>query len=173
MLEKPVPQPRSEARPFWDGAKRSELWIQRCDTTGRAFFYPRTYSPFVTGGPVSWFRASGRARLFSYIIDHRAPAAFGPANIIAVVELDEGPRMMTNLVDVEPDPDRLELDMPLSVRFEKRGDWAVPVFGPVTAGRTGESGTAGRTGESGTAGRTGESGTAGRTGEPGTAGGDR
>lgn len=135
MGEKPVPQPRSEAMPFWEGARRSELWIQRCDTTGRAFFYPRTYSPFVTGGPVSWFRASGRARLYSYNIDHRPPAGFGPdPHVIAVVELAEGPRMMTNLVDVEPDPDQLELDMPLTVRFDKRGDWAVPVFGPATEG---------------------------------------
>lgn len=135
MVDKPVPQPRAEARPFWEGANRSELWIQRCDTTGRAFFYPRTYSPFVTGGSVSWFRASGRARLFSYIIDHRPPPGFGPGpHVIAVVELEEGPRMMTNLVGVEPDPDQLELDMPLTVQFEKRGDWAVPVFGPAGDG---------------------------------------
>ena len=128
---KPAPEPTEETARYWEGARRGELWLQRCVTTGRAFFYPRRYSPFVTGGDTEWFRASGRGRLFSYIIDHRPPAAFGPGpNIIAVVELAEGPRMMTNLIDVEPDPDRLVLDMDLEVAFEPRGDWAVPVFRP-------------------------------------------
>src|SRR5690606_18935695 len=93
--------------------------------------YPRTYSPFVTGGATEWVQVSGRATLYSYIIDHRPPPAFGPGpNVIAVVELEEGPRMMTNLVDVPADPDSLPLDMPLEVCFEVRGDRKVPVFRP-------------------------------------------
>lgn len=131
MTDKPMPEPTPEALFFWERATAGELWIQRCTTTGKAFFYPRTYSPFVTGGPVEWFRASGDASLYSYIIDHRPPPGFGPGpNPIAVVELAEGPRMMTSLVDVDPVPEELILDMPLRVDFEERGDWAVPVFRP-------------------------------------------
>jgi uncharacterized OB-fold protein len=132
MAEKPVPEPTPEARFFWERAKAGELWIQRCSTTGKAFFYPRTYSPFVRGGPVEWFHATGNASLYSYIIDHRPPPGFGPGpNPIAVVELAEGPRMMTSLVGVEPVPEALSLDMSLQVDFEPRGEWAVPVFRPV------------------------------------------
>lgn len=132
---KPVPRPTPETEPYWNAARRGELWIQRCVSTGKAFFYPRRYSPFVSGGPTEWFQASGRARLHSYIIDFRPAEAFGPEpNIIAVAELEEGPRMMTNLIDVEPDPDLLVLDMDLEVAFEPRGDWAVPVFRPVEGG---------------------------------------
>jgi uncharacterized protein len=131
VASKPVPCPTPETRQFWEGARRGELWLQRCVTTGRPFFYPRRYSPYLTGGETEWFQASGRARLHSYIIDERPPEAFGPGkNVIAVVELDEGPRMMTNIVDVVPDPEHLVLDMRLEVVFEPRGDWAVPLFRP-------------------------------------------
>ena len=129
---KPSPKPSAESAPFWAAANRGELMIQRCVTTGRFFFYPRTYSPFVTGGATEWVTVSGRATLYSYIIDFRPPPAFGPGpNVIAVVELAEGPRMMTNLVGVEPDPEQLPLDMALMVEFDQRGDQAVPVFRPV------------------------------------------
>jgi uncharacterized OB-fold protein len=88
----------------------------------------------VTGGATEWVTVSGRATLYSYIIDFRPPPAFGPGpNIIAVVELAEGPRMMTNLVGVEPDPEQLPLDMALMVEFEPRAEQAVPVFRPVAA----------------------------------------
>jgi uncharacterized protein len=130
MSEKPVPVPTPEALPFWEHAREGELWIQRCVTTGTPFFYPRTYSPFVTGGPVEWFRTSGTATLFSYIIDQRPPKGFDVPNPIAVVTLTEGPRMMTNIVGIEPTPENLVLDMPLVVDFEPRGDWSVPVFRP-------------------------------------------
>ncbi|MGH3247948.1 MAG: Zn-ribbon domain-containing OB-fold protein [Trebonia sp.] len=129
---KPSPKPSAESAPFWAAANRGELMIQRCVTTGRYFFYPRTYSPFVTGGAAEWVQVSGRAKLYSYIIDFRPPPAFGPGpNVIAVVELAEGPRMMTNLVGVEPDPEKLPLDMELAVEFDQRGEQAVPVFRPV------------------------------------------
>lgn len=134
VSSKPIPVPTPETLPFWEAARRGELWIQRCVTTGRPFFYPRRYSPFVTGGETEWFQASGKARLFSYIIDERPPEPFGPKNVIAVVELDEGPRMMTNIVEVEPEPEKLILDMPLEVVFEPRGDWAVPLFRPARPG---------------------------------------
>lgn len=132
MTDKPVPVPTPEALPFWTAAQRGELWIQRCVTTGQPFFYPRTYSPFVTGGEVEWFRASGRATLYSYIIDHHPPAGFDTPNPIAVVQLAEGPRMMTTIVGLDPTPENLVLDMDLVVDFEPRGDWQLPVFRPAT-----------------------------------------
>jgi uncharacterized OB-fold protein len=79
---------------------------------------------------VEVFRATGSGTLHSYVINHRAAPGFTAPYVIAVVELDEGPRLLTNLVDVEPDPDALPLDLPVEVRFQPAGEAAVPVFRP-------------------------------------------
>jgi uncharacterized OB-fold protein len=81
---------------------------------------------------VESFASSGRGRLHTYVISHRAAPGF-EADVpyaIAVVELDEGPRMLTNIVGVANTPESLVLDMPLEVDFEERGDQVVPVFRP-------------------------------------------
>ena len=79
-----------------------------------------------------WTPLSGRATLHSYVINHRPPLGYGSAGpyIIAIVALAEGFKMMTNLVNVEPTPENLQLDMELQVEFEDRGEWRVPVFRP-------------------------------------------
>ncbi|TQS45171.1 Zn-ribbon domain-containing OB-fold protein [Cryptosporangium phraense] len=133
----PLPEPTPDTQRYWDGAAAGELWIQRCLSTGRFFFYPRHSSPFVIGGAVEWIRASGRAHLYSYNIVHRPAPAFadrGPY-ALAVVELEEGPRMMTNIVGVANTPENLQLDMPLEVAFEARGELALPVFRPAEKDR--------------------------------------
>lgn len=75
---------------------------------------------------------SGKARLFSYVINHRAADGFEEEApyVVALVELEEGPRMLSNIVGVDPDPDVLVLDMPLIVDFEDRRGFSVPVFRP-------------------------------------------
>jgi uncharacterized OB-fold protein len=69
---------------------------------------------------VEWFEASGRGRLHTYVIAHRPAAGFEDAvpYVIAIVELEEGPRMMSNVVGVEPTPENLPVDMPLEVTWE-------------------------------------------------------
>jgi uncharacterized OB-fold protein len=81
---------------------------------------------------VSWEKASGQARLHTYLISHRPAPGFADEvpYAIAVVELAEGPRMMTNIVGVDNTPEALVLDMDLEVAFEPRGDQSVPVFRP-------------------------------------------
>lgn len=132
MATKPVPKATPETQPFWDGARAGELRLQRCNACGSAYFYPRPSCPRCGSQDVEWMRASGAARLYSYVINHRPAPGFeddGPY-VIAVVELAEGPRMMTNIVGIEPDPDNLVLDMPLRVTFTQRGDMSLPVFEP-------------------------------------------
>jgi uncharacterized OB-fold protein len=132
VADKPAPKPTPESKPFWDGANSGQLWIQRCVKTGRHFFPPRRYSPFTVGGETKWVQASGRATLYSYVISHRPAPGFedDAPYAIAVVELEEGPRMMTNIVGVEITPENLVLDMPLHVQFAARGEQQVPVFAP-------------------------------------------
>jgi uncharacterized protein len=133
LTDKPAPTVTPESRPYWEGAQRGELWIQRCLTTQRYFFPPRVYSPFTVGGATEWVQASGNATMYSYVINHRPVPGFEDdvPYAIAVVQLEEGPRLMTNIVGIANTPENLVLDMPLRVRFEARGQQQVPVFGPV------------------------------------------
>jgi uncharacterized OB-fold protein len=132
MAAKAVPVPTPETRPYWDGCAAGELRIQRCVDCGKPYFYPRPLCPSCGSANVEWFTASGRATLYSYVINHRPAPGFeaDAPYAIAVVQLAEGPRMMTSLVGVAPTPEALELDMPLRVTFEQRGDISLPVFTP-------------------------------------------
>jgi uncharacterized OB-fold protein len=129
---KPIPEPTPETQPFWDGCARGELMLQRCRECGEPYFYPRPICPACGSTDVEWFTASGAATLYSYVINHRPARGFedGGPYAIAVVELAEGPRMMTNIVGVPNTPEDLILDMALQVTFEQRGDIALPVFAP-------------------------------------------
>jgi uncharacterized OB-fold protein len=127
---KAVPQPTPETKPFWDGCAEGELRLQRCRPCDAAYFPPRPFCPRCLSDDVAWERASGRATLHTYVINHRAAPGFDPGYAIAVVQLDEGPRMMTNIVGVDNTPEALVLDMPLVVTFETRGELQLPVFTP-------------------------------------------
>lgn len=134
-MAKPSPQPTPDTQFYWDMAAKNQLWISRCVATGRCFFPPQGFSPFVVGGDVEWVRASGNATLYSYTITHRALPGFESdvPYAVAVVQLEEGPRMMTNIVGIENSPEHLILDMPLTVDFDDRTDAVVPVFRPAVA----------------------------------------
>ncbi|MEA3075667.1 MAG: hypothetical protein QOF60_575 [Actinomycetota bacterium] len=125
---KAVPQPTPETQPFWDGCAAGELRLQRCRPCDAFYFPPRPFCPRCLSDDVVWEATSGRATLHTYVINHRAAPGFEPGYAIAVVELEEGPRMMTNIVGVPNTPDDLVLDMALVVAFEDRGDLRLPVF---------------------------------------------
>ncbi|HLJ01513.1 MAG TPA: Zn-ribbon domain-containing OB-fold protein [Bradyrhizobium sp.] len=127
------PKPTPETQAFWDGTQAGELRLQRCDACTQAYFPPRPFCPACGSRKVSIFKASGRATLYSYVIHHRPVPGFTPPYAIAVVELREGPRMMTNIVDCPQTPEALALDMPLEVTFEKLDDTiTLPLFRPAS-----------------------------------------
>ncbi len=129
---RPLPRPTPETQHFWDGTRERELRLQRCDACGKVYFPPRPFCPGCASREVSVFKASGRGILYSYVINHRAAPGFEPPYSIAVVELDEGPRMMTNIVGTPQTPEALQLDMPVEVVFERFGDEiTLPLFRPV------------------------------------------
>ena len=126
------PKPTPETQHFWDGTAAGELRLQRCDACANVYFPPRPFCPSCASRKVSVFKASGKGKLYSYVINHR-PAApgFTPPYAIAVVELAEGPRMMSNIIDCPQTPEALELDMKLEVAFEALDDKiTLPVFRP-------------------------------------------
>ena len=129
------PQPTPETMHFWEGTRAGELRLQRCDSCGKIYFPPRPFCPACASREVSVFRATGKGRLYSYVIHHRPVPGFTPPYAIAVVELDEGPRMMSNIVGIANTPESLVLDMALEVAFQPRGGVSVPVFRPAASHR--------------------------------------
>ncbi|MEM7020214.1 MAG: OB-fold domain-containing protein [Pseudomonadota bacterium] len=127
----PVPKSTPETAHFWEGTQQGELRLQRCGDCDNVYFPPRPFCPACTSKNVAYFAASGNASLYSYIINHRDHPAFDGPYSIAVVQLEEGPRMMTNIVNVEQTPEALVLDMPLEVTFEPlNDDITLPYFQP-------------------------------------------
>jgi uncharacterized OB-fold protein len=131
----PVPKPTPDAAPFWDGLRKHELHVQRCRDCGQAYFYPRNVCPGCLSGDVEWFQASGRGRLHTFSIVHvpgRNPP-LPPPYVLAMVELEEGPRLLTNLVGVEPDPARIRCEMPVVVDYaDVTSELTLPRFRPAS-----------------------------------------
>lgn len=134
-LERPLPQPITpEAKPYWEGTREGKLMLPKCQACGKAFLYPRVMCPSCSSRDITWIQASGRGRLYSFEIAHQIlNKAFKVKTpvILAMVELEEGPRMLTNLVNVAPDPTALRCDMPVEVVFEKLTEQiSLPMFQP-------------------------------------------
>lgn len=134
-LLRPLPKPMTpEAKPYWDGLNEGKLMLPKCEDCGKAFFYPRIACPHCHSRNVGWMQASGKGKLYSFQIAYRAlnPAfKIAPPYILAMVELEEGPRLLSNMINIEADPDVLKCDMPVEVVFEKQNDEVtIPLFQP-------------------------------------------
>jgi uncharacterized protein len=131
---KPVPVPTSETAEYWAGARRHELLIQRCRACGRHQFYPRALCTACSARDVEWVRASGLATVRSFTVVRRAVSEAYAAEvpyIAALVSLDEGPVMMTNIIDCAAGDVRI--GMRVAVRFERwTEDITMPKFAPVS-----------------------------------------
>jgi uncharacterized OB-fold protein len=127
-----LPTIEDESRPFWEAARNGHFLIARCSSCERAHHYPRPFCPFCWSEEVSWVEASGRATLYTYSTVHvndLPPFAERVPYVAAVVDLEEGPRVMTNLVDCEPS--ELRIGMALVVTFrELTPEISAPVFRP-------------------------------------------
>ena|SRR5690349_6040249 len=130
---RPLPVPTPETQHFWDGTARGELLLQRCRSCTTTYFPPQPFCPACSNDDVEVVRASGRGSLSSYVINERPAPGFEPPYVIAVVELEEGPRLLTNLVGVAPEPQLLPLDLHVEVVFESFGDVTLPFFRPEPA----------------------------------------
>lgn len=126
----PVKQPESDF--YWEKAQAHELWLRRCVGCAKAYFYPRDLCPGCGDRNVEWMQASGRGTLHTFAIVHRAPLpAFRDSVpfVVAMVDLEEGPRIPTNLVGVEPDPANIKVGMAVQVDFaDVTEEITLPVF---------------------------------------------
>ena len=118
-----LPAPDHETQPFWDAAREGRLLIKHCDACAKYHFYPRPFCPHCWNETVEWVEASGRATLYTWSVVHRndlPPFGERVPYVAAVVDLAEGPRMMTNIVDCEFDA--LEIGMQLEALFDPISD---------------------------------------------------
>ena len=121
------------AAPYWEGASQGHMTIQQCDDCSRPIFPPRPVCPDCWSTSVSWRPASGRARIESFSIVHRAPNETFAAEVpyvVALVLLDEGPRMMTNIVGCSPED--VVIDMRVHAVFTQYDGFVLPQFVPET-----------------------------------------
>ncbi len=129
---RPRPEPTPTSRPFWEATARGEFMIQHCRRCDAYVFYPRINCTGCGSLELEWRPTSGRGSVYSYTVARRPthPAfADRVPYVIAIVELEEGPRVTTNLVDC--DPEKVKIGMPVRVVFEDPVDGiAIPVFQP-------------------------------------------
>jgi len=130
--KKPVPIVNDWARPFWEATLRNTLSIQRCKDCANHIFYPRIACPHCGSANVEWVDASGKGKVYSYtVVESNSPSAFiaDIPYVVAIVELAEGVRMLSNVVGC--DPSTVRCDMPVEVVFEKLDDeFTLPMFKP-------------------------------------------
>ncbi len=134
-LAKALPAPTGETQPFWEGCRNHELRIQQCSACGHYQFYPRLYCTACMSEQVEWVRASGRGTVLSFTVVYRpVTKAFAEdvPYVVALVTLEEGPQLMSNIV--ECDPEQVAIGIPVESVFEDWSeDMAVLKFRPVLA----------------------------------------
>ena len=116
---KPLPRVDEESRGFWEALARHELWFQRCRDCGTKRFYPRAVCTHCLSSSTEWVRASGRGSVYTFTVTHQNQSPGFREElpyVLAVVELEEGVRMMTNVVGCAPDAVRI--GMPVEVVFD-------------------------------------------------------
>ncbi|MET9969222.1 Zn-ribbon domain-containing OB-fold protein [Streptomyces sp. NPDC006356] len=123
-----IPEADAFTRTYWDAAAEGRLLVRRCRACGRAHHYPREFCPHCWSEDVDWEPASGRAGLYTWSVVHRndlPPFGERTPYVAAVVDLAEGPRMMTEVVEYA-DAGQLRAGMELEAVFRD----GVPVFRP-------------------------------------------
>ncbi|MBM5811415.1 MAG: Zn-ribbon domain-containing OB-fold protein [Gammaproteobacteria bacterium] len=129
---RPRPVVNAWSRPFWDAAREQKLLLQRCGDCRAWIFYPRIACPRCGSDQLGWQPASGRGTIYSFtVVRSNAPSAFAPLlpYVVAVIRLEEGVQMLSNVVDCNPD--KLRCDQPVEVVFRPLDDeFTLPCFRP-------------------------------------------
>ena len=119
----------SDSLPYWEGLALGELRIQRCNSCSKAVFYPRAICPHCFSDQLSWIVASGKGTIYSYTVAHQAFGSFAAdiPFVVALIELEEGARMMSRLLDAPRE--RVTVGTAVKVTFEKvEEDLTLPYF---------------------------------------------
>lgn len=126
MDTKQLPQPvvNADSKPYWDAARAGRLVIRKCRDCGEVHFMPRHLCPSCWSDQMDWVDAKGTGTVHSYTVIHRPPLPeFTGPYVLAMIELAEGPRMVSNIVG--DDALSVAIGDPVEVTFEDRGDGAM------------------------------------------------
>jgi len=131
--KKPLPKILPETEKYWQAARRHELILQRCKTCGQIMYFPRIVCFKCLSDDIEWFKSKGYGTIYSYTIIHYqiAHKSFEPdvPYIYAIIELDEGVRMISNVTNI--DPLKVKIGMRVKVTFEDVTDEvSIPKFEP-------------------------------------------
>jgi uncharacterized protein len=131
-MTKPVPVTQPWSEKFWEGAKQGKLFIQVCKDCKSKIFYPRKFCPECWSGNLDWIEASGKAKIYTFSTAYSMVEPKFMDELpytIAYVDLEEGIRMMTRIVDCKPE--EISFDMDVEVLFHERNGYFLPYFRPI------------------------------------------
>jgi uncharacterized protein len=131
--QKPIPVMQPWTKAFWEATKKHKLLIQFCNDCQSKIFYPRKFCPECWSGNLDWIEAKGKGKVYSFTITRdMVEPKFMPdlPYVLAMVNLEEGIRMMTRIV--ECDPEKVEMGMDVEVVFEDISEeCSLPMFRPI------------------------------------------
>jgi uncharacterized OB-fold protein len=129
LVRKPIPRPSPESVPFWEAAKEKRLLLPHCSHCRQFFFPPSQRCRHCLSQDVAWVESKGTGRIYSFVIYHRSyhPAFEGDIPyVVAIVELDEGVRLLSNILGTPPETVRC--DQRVRVTFQQREGVSIPMF---------------------------------------------
>lgn len=131
----PLPRPTALSKPHWEGCREGRLRVQRCSQCAAHVFIPRPFCPECLSDTLAWVESSGRGRVYSFSVVHRPQRPeYQVPYAVAIVELEEGWHMLSNLVDCEVE--EVEIGMPVEVTFQRMSDEiSLPFFRPAPGPR--------------------------------------
>jgi uncharacterized protein len=121
------PSPDPESKPFWDAAREGRFLVRGCNSCGKVHWFPRTICPICGSSDTEWKEGSGRGKIYTFTEMHRAKEQY----ILAYVELEEGPRALTNIVDCAFGEAQIGQDVEVVFVPTAEGAPPVPCFRPV------------------------------------------
>jgi len=131
--KKPLPQATPWSKPFWEGCRKHELLIQKCQDCQKYIFYPKMFCPNCLSSNLKWVKSSGKGKVYSYMVVYSyQPTEFEKdlPYVVAIVELEEGVRLMSNIVKCPPES--VKCDMRVGVLFEDVTEKVtLPKFKPI------------------------------------------
>ena len=130
MARRPRPTMNADSAFFWEGVEKGELRIQRCQPCGTLRHPPRPMCSSCQSLEWDHVTASGRGEVYSFVVHHHPPVpGLDPPFAVAVVELEEGTRIVGNVIEI--DPANVCIGMPVEVRFVRVHDeWTLPLWRP-------------------------------------------
>ncbi len=131
---RPLPSLKElDTRPFWEATKGKQLRYQKCDACGTVVWHPRGHCTGCTNGTLSWHTASGNGTLYSYSVVRQSYHPFFRTLVpyaIAWVDLDEGPRVLSNIVGVGDPTTDLACGQRVKLTWEEHEELSIPLFTP-------------------------------------------